>query len=1401
MSGRKKKSPSKRKAPTEGTGKAASATARETDSTSRQPSEEPMRSGSNAIPIVGIGASAGGLEAFKQFLCAMPSDSGAALVLVQHLDPNHESMMADLLGKYTPMPVCQAEHGQRPQPNRVYLIPPNHYLELNGGLLNLCAPVKHRGMRLPIDHFFRSLAEECRERAIGVILSGTGSDGTAGLKAIKAEGGMIMVESPKSAGYDGMPRAALNTGLVDFVRTVDELPEALVRYLRHPYVAEGEDSRLVDGAPADHLKAILSLLQSRTGYDFRPYKKGTLTRRIERRLGLHQLENLGDYVELLRSDAEERHHLFRDLLIGVTSFFRDEETWDALEREVLPELLNRKEADEPIRIWVPGCSSGEETYSIAMLLFDAVKAGQNHHAKQIFATDIDETTIEQARTGRYPQSIAGDLSVERLGRFFDEDGDFFVVKKNLRDSVVFALQNLISDPPFSNLDLICCRNLLIYLESPIQQRIMQMFNASLADEGYLVLGSSESIGKQQDLFQPVAKNSQIYRKSGKVPQGRTNFPILPGQARDVSHRDTSGRPNQAPDGGVADVARTALLEHFAPAAVLINRNYQALFFHGPTSLYLRVPPGEPTRDVSEMCFEGLRAKLRAAVHQAAASRQTSTCVARHVKRHGDVVAVRVTARPLEVPAQLQELFLLSFEEEQRAKPPSEGTRDAPSGEQAELVSQLEYELQATREDLQSTIEELETSNEELKASNEEVMSMNEELQSTNEELETSREELQSLNEELNTVNSQLGDKVREVEASNNDLTNLINSTDIATLFLDTELRIRRFTPATSELVSLLATDVGRPFRDIAPRFTDDRLLDDSRKVLEKLTPREREIRNDDAHSYLRRIVPYRTQDNRIEGVVITFTDVTPVREQADELRQRERQQAAVAHLGRVALRHTSLSSLFDQACREIHEVLGVSHSTMLERQPETGHLLLLAGTGWNDSVVPGESTVEGGRSSQAGFTLESSAPVIVDDLAAETRFSGPQLLHDHGVVSGLSVIIGPEAEPWGVLAAHTTETRSFKGDDVNFLESVANVLFESIQRHRLEEELRELNQNLERNVQERAHELRVLSENVPAYFAYLDRDLRYRFVNRMYEEKFRRSHEEFLGRRFDAILQPNRGAEVEARMRRALAGEEQVFEETVDIPRDGVRVVRGRYVPRREPDGSVSGIFVLADDITAERRLQQEVLDAAEREKERIGRDLHDSICQELGGIGLFGKALAESLRRQGSEESEEAEALIEQLEEVTQKARKLAHGLSPVVLEGRTLGEALGALAEIITDLHDEVACDLRNELDNVDLSESVSTQLYFIAREAAFNAIRHGRTSHIRITLRRDRSRFLLDVCDNGGGRADQVEEGLGIRSMRYRARTLGGDLVLRDNKEQPGLAVRCRIPLSSEEIAPTP
>ncbi len=879
------------------------------------------------LPVAGLVASAGGLDAFKKFFAAMPADSGIAFVLIPHLDPQHDSLMVELLTRHTSMPVVEAAEGMVVEANRVYVIPPDKNMTISGGVLRLTGPVKRGGWQTSIDLFLRSLADDQLEKAICIILSGTGSHGTVGLQAVKAAGGLVMVQDPRTAGYPGMPESAIGTGLADQVLPVEQMPEALVKYVRHFRVSGDRVIAAVAETP-DQLNQLLAILRARTKFDFHCYRKKMLARRLERRMGLSHFENVAEYLAHLREHPEEVKQLVRDLLISVTRFFRDPDAFRTLETEVLAPLIRAKDADAPLRVWVPGCATGEEPYSLAMLLLEHRTAARSPCRLQIFATDVDDHALEVARRGTYPEGVAADVSPERLARFFTRvDESAWQISKQLRETVTFAVQNLIADAPFSRMDLISCRNILIYLEPEVQQKVITLLHFALKEGGCLLLGPSETVGRQTDLFEPVSKKWRIYRRIGPARSADLQFPVTqtqPIQARPASQ----SRPAQAPP-RLAELVQNSLVRRLALACVVINRNYEVLHFAGPTEDYLVQPGGPPTQNLLALARQGLEPMLRVVLRQAISENAPQSIKDVLMRHAGDIRRVTIDVEPLNLSKLTEGLLLISFQKQ--PNPSGETLAEAAiQGETAEpnLLHQLEQELETTRDDLQSTIEALESANEELRASNEEVMSMNEELQSANEEMETSKEELQSLNEELSTVNNQLQDKIEKVESATNDMANLLHSTDIATVFLDAGLRIKLFTPAATRLFNLSATDRGRPIGDVVKRFSDDNLVREAQQLLRDLTPREQEVRTEDGRWYNRRILPYRTLDNRIDGVVITFVDVTERKQAADAV---VRRLAAVVESSADAIFSKDLDATIRTWNRGAERLYGYSHDEVVGR--------------------------------------------------------------------------------------------------------------------------------------------------------------------------------------------------------------------------------------------------------------------------------------------------------------------------------------------------------------------------------------------------------------------------------------------------------------------------------------
>jgi two-component system CheB/CheR fusion protein len=845
--------------------------------------DTPSRQESLPFPIVGIGASAGGLEALEQFLRHVPENSGMAFVIVQHLDPTHKGIMPELLQRTTGMEVFQVRDRMRVKPNCVYVIPPNKDMSILHGVLHLFEPTAPRGLHLPIDFFLRSLAEDRMERSIGVILSGMGSDGTMGLRAIKEKAGVALVQEPASARFDSMPRSAIDAGLADLIAPAENLPGKIIDYLRHALIIAKTD-RPLEEKDQSSLEKVLILLRARTGHDFSMYKKNTVYRRIERRMSIHQIDRIAAYVRYLQENSQEVELLFKELLIGVTSFFRDPATWEQLRGEVIPACLSGRPAGGALRAWSAGCSTGEEAYSLAIAFREALEqvkptAG---FTLQIFATDLDRDAIDKARQGVYPANIAADVSPERLRRFFIKEENGYRVGKEIREMVTFATQNLIMDPPFTRLDILICRNLLIYLTPELQKRLLPLFHYSLNPGGVLFLGSSETVGTFTSLFAPLNIKSRLFRRRESVlPAEPLAFPVsfvpaLPGVPKELTMLK--------PAANLQTLADQLLLQHFSPPAVLTNDKGDILYISGRTGKYLEPAAGKANWNIFAMAREGLRFDMGSAFQKALRQKEAITVKGLKVGEGGGTQTVDVTVQAIEEPEALRGMVMIVFTDVAtplEKKVPGR-SRTAPAGTAG--VLELEQELRQCREELQTTREEMQSSQEELKSTNEELQSTNEELQSTNEELTTSREEMQSLNEELQTVNAEQQSKMDELARMNNDMRNLLNSTEIVTVFLDNELHVRRFTTGANKLFKLIPGDVGRPLSDIVSDLLYPGMAEEAREVLRTLVFSEQQIATTDGRWFSVRIMPYRTMEDVIGGVVITFSNITAAKALEAELR-------------------------------------------------------------------------------------------------------------------------------------------------------------------------------------------------------------------------------------------------------------------------------------------------------------------------------------------------------------------------------------------------------------------------------------------------------------------------------------------------------------------------------------
>ncbi len=821
------------------------------------------------FPIVAIGASAGGLEALENFFRNMPVKNGMAFVVIQHLDPDHTGVMPELLQRVTSMKVLQADNDLKPRPDHVYVIPPNKSLTLTKEGFQLSDPAQPRGLRLPIDIFFRSLANFTFEKGIAIILSGMGSDGSLGIKAIKEKNGLVLIQDPADAKFDGMPRSAMQSVNPDLIDTADNLPIRLIEHLKI-----SPASRVSPDENKSDLEKIIFLLKEKTRHDFSRYKKTTLYRRIERRQEVHKIRKIKDYVRFLMGNPVETEILFKELLIGVTNFFRDPDVWKKLREDILPGLIKRSSDGSIIRAWVAGCSTGEEAYSLAISFKEALEKSEALRtiSLQIFATDIDHDAIEKARRGIFSPNIVMDVPHELIGSYFTSIGDGYRINNSIREMIVFAEQNVVMDPPFTKIDLLSCRNLLIYMEADLQKKLIALFHYALNPNGILLLGTSESLGNYKEKF--IEQDARL--KIFSLAKG-LNTNIL-ADTRDSFYRhaivETGKKIPPPTTDNIQSLADQFILQNYAPSAVLINEKGDIIYFTGHTGKYLEPVAGKTNWNIFAMAHEGFRYELPGTIRKAIKS--TEPVILRNIKigTKNDVQYVDVFIEHIKDQGVLHDLILVTFIDLHPAHYEDKIRKTIKRKTDTLDNSGIEVELRKAYEDLQSTREEMQTSQEELKSTNEELQSTNEELQSTNEELTTSKEEMQSMNEELQTVNSELQSKISDLVQSNNDMKNLLNSTEIATLFLDRELNIRRFTDTVIKIFNIRSADIGRPYTDIVNNLYYTAMQDDARKVLSTLIPVVTEVRTTSDAWYSVRIMPYRTIDDRIDGLVITFTDIT-----------------------------------------------------------------------------------------------------------------------------------------------------------------------------------------------------------------------------------------------------------------------------------------------------------------------------------------------------------------------------------------------------------------------------------------------------------------------------------------------------------------------------------------------
>jgi len=1355
------------------------------------------------VSVVGIGASAGGLEALKALFGAMPTATGLAFVVVVHLDPTHDSLMPELLAKVTGLRVGQARDREPLEADHVYVIPPNRLLTVDQGLIRVREVADRRGLRGSIDHCFRSLAGDQHERAVAIVLSGTGTEGTLGLRAVKAEGGLVMVQAPDTASQPGMPDSAISTGLVDFVLPPDKMAATLLDYANNTRIHRASTPPAPVPPPLVGLHQILAVLRAQTKFDFRGYRQGTLQRRVERRMELSRIASVGKYIDFLRTQPAEVDQLFKDLLIGVTSFFRDPAAFDEMTTKALAALVREKTAsDTPLRIWVPGCSTGEEAYSIAIAAAEQVAAAQSLCRVQVFATDVDDDALEIARGGVYPESIALDVSPQRLARFFTRDNHRYTIAKSIRESVLFAVQNVVSDPPFSKLDLVSCRNVLIYLEPAVQEKVLSVFHFSLNPGGYLFLGAAENTAALDAWFAPASKRSRVFRRLGGGKR-----PSLP-QLRTAAG-DTGRAPAKAASGfaAAAALADHALLEHCAPAAVVVRPAGQIVHLYGAMDRYLSLPTGEATLDVLTLARDNLKPPLRAALHEAVRRKRLSVFETHVVKRDRSRTTLRLTVQPLYGQGATERLWLIIFEERPSA---AAGRSAQPAADRSEIVRRLETELKATKREQQHLIEQAESSNEELTAANEEVLSMNEELQSTNEELVTSKEELQSMNEELSTLNAQLQDKVQEVITSNDDLANLLVSTDIATVFVDRSLRIKRFTTAATGILHVLPSDVGRPIADVATDILNVDLSREAGSVMESLTPVEQDVNTRDGGHYLLRVLPYRSDGHVVQGAVLTLSDVTALTNTKQELTATLRGMSRLHDVSTRLAGHDGLPALMEEV---IHAAIDITSADMgvIQIRNEAGGLTSVAHHGVPPHLLDALNRSRPEFLAAAGMTAFQATPLTA--------------------VSGEIV---------GALSTYARTPDSFTTTDRQWLDLLARQAADLIERRRIDDMRTRATAELDRRVKDRTKWLTLLhdvsqaidqsanwsdalhlvmrqiceAEGWQAGYVYLPAtdasDQLITFVSYSADERFAPFHAMSQQMRYargqglpGRVYAEGRHiwANDEATVAQLLPGRQAVaakagLKSIAALPvRVGNDILAVVELCSDRPHPESEELLRLIGDVNAQvgRVIEREgtmaqVGEIVWGEQQDLVHTLHDALGQQLTGLGMLAASLHQRLKTTDPDVAATAQQIAGASQQALGQVRELSRGLFPADVDGEGFLDALRRLASTTESLH-KIPCAVECDTPFTLPSARVATQLYRIAQEAVTNALRHADAAHITIRLRAEGSATALSVVDDGAGihRRMPNETGIGLRIMRHRAVSIGASFAAGPGAGG-GTVVRC-------------
>ena len=1306
------------------------------------------------FPVVGVGASAGGLEAFSALLSNLPPTTGMAFVFLQHLDPSHDSALEEILSRTTKIPATQVSDGTEVQRNHIYIIPPNSDMVIRDGMLRLSARTLTHGQHRPIDSFFISLAEDCGDRSIGVILSGTASDGTSGCLAIKAVGGITLAQDEATAKYPSMPRSAIESGCVDFVLPPEAIAQELTRIEKHPYIARvpTRPDELLGPASPNDIHQLFTMLREAKGVDFTHYKQTTLQRRIKRRMVLNQVESLEDYVRFVKRNPKELDELYRDVLIHVTGFFRDPGAFDALRKEVFASLVkNRKPPDWPIRVWIPGCSTGEEAYSMAMALLEYmgpnnanISAAPNSRAVQIFATDISEAALDRARAGVYQDSIVADISPARLKRFFMKVDKGYQILQSVREICIFAKQNIAKDPPFSALDLISCRNLLIYLGPELQKRVIPTMHYALRPGAYLMLGGAESLGVFGDYFTLIDKKFKIYQKKIAGARLVTYFTGV-----DYSLRRRGDLPSPKTPSTSLSIEKEVereLVNRFVPASIVVNSEMEIVQFRGKTGAYLEPATGQPTFSLSKMAREGLLIDLRTALHTAKKENVTVRKERVSIHSHEGPRLIDFEVIPIQAEATQERFYVVVFQDAPvlpAGKTASTTAAAKGAGKDLSAARQnerLTREIRQLRSQLQSLIEEHETTSEEFKTANEEVLSSNEELQSTNEELETAKEELQSSNEELTTVNEELQNRNLELSTANNDLLNVLENVNIPVVIVNNDVRIRRFTPAARKLLNLLPGDVGRYLGDIRPNMDFDNLGRLVRETIETTSSHEAEVRDNLGVWYMLRTRPYKTPENKVEGAVITFQDIHSLKSTVEESR--------------------AYADTLIETAREAVLIL------------DAGLRVLVANPSFYNSfkVAPQETVnrpiFELGNHQWDIPALRTLLEKIIN---LKTRVDDFEVRHNFEHIG----------ERIMLLNARRLDTRQA----LIFL-SINDVTERRKSKNALERQSALL--NLAQDA--------VIVRTIPGEVL---------FWNRGAEEMYGWSRQEALGKTTHQLLHtefPISFAEVEKQLRTIGRWEGELVHTTKT---GELRTVDSRWV-LQEDDGEPV-ILEINTDISDRkksedtlRRLSAYLMTLQDEERRRIARELHDSTGQKLAAAKLQLDTLVKSGKIKSYEKTVAETA--QWIDECFQEVRTLSQLLHPPLLDEAGLLSATRWVVDGFSN-RAKIQVDLQIDPQIGRLPQPVELALFRVVQESLSNIHRHSGAKKASIKLTRNHNVVSLEVRDDGKGMPPEVFSGsqhrkqivgVGILGMRERLAQLNGTLEI--DSAKTGTTIKVQVPLAA-------